>query len=164
MSRTRRDLLILGLLTGGALSPALAVAQRRSSRESLEDLLGRERRLAMAYEAALRRDAVEPAVGEVLLAHERAHVQGLERTLRGGPEPEATVPDPELTRALGGRRSFAEYALGLETETLGVYSDAVPYVRDAELRKALGSIMTCIGTHQVALRRLLAAPLVVHPR
>jgi Ferritin-like domain len=160
VSSTRRELLVLGAVAAAAPSAAVAAAQRRSTRELLEDLLAREQRLAMAYEAALRRDAIEPALGAVLLAHERAHARGLESALRGGVEPEATVPDAELTRALAGRRSFAEYASRLETETLGVYSETVPSTRDPELRKALGSIMACIGTHQVALRQVRGGPLV----
>ena len=83
---------------------------------SLTDLLSRERRLVSAYEAALRRDAIEASLGETLLAHERAHVAALERTLAGRGDPVATVPSPELTAALRDRRSFALYAKQLEDE------------------------------------------------
>ena len=46
----------------------------RSDLELLEDLLARENRLLSAYEAALRRDAIDAALGESLRDHEREHV------------------------------------------------------------------------------------------
>lgn len=124
----------------------------RSDVELLTDLLSRERRLVSAYEAALRRDAIDASLGETLLAHERKHVAALERTLAGRGNPTATVPSPELTAAVRDRRSFAQYAIGLEDETIAAYADGVPRIRDPKLRQPLGSIMVCGGAHVVALR------------
>jgi hypothetical protein len=126
----------------------------RSDVELLEDLLAHEQRLVSAYEAALRRDAIAHALGEELLAHEHAHVGALERTLRGAGSrnPRASVPAPELTAALRDRRSFAEYAVRLEDEAVGAYRETVPRIRDAKLRRPLGSIMVCGGAHVVALK------------
>ena len=124
----------------------------RSDVELLSGVLSRERRLVSAYEAALRRDAIDASLGETLLAHERAHVDALERTLAGRGNPTATVPSPELTAALRDRRSFALYAKGLEDEIVGAYSDAVPRIRDPKLRQPLGSIMACDAAHVVALK------------
>jgi hypothetical protein len=124
----------------------------RSDADLLTGLLSRERRLVTAYEAALRRDAIDASLGETLLAHERAHVAALERTLAGRGDPTATVPSPDLTASLRDRRSFATYALQLEDETIAAYVDGVPRIRDAKLRQPLGSIMACGGAHVVALK------------
>jgi hypothetical protein len=124
----------------------------RSDVELLTDLLSRERRLVSAYEAALRRDAIEASLGEILVAHERAHVAALERTLAGRGDPVATVPSPELTAALRDRDSFALYAKQLEDELVFAYADAVPRIGDPKLRQPLGSIMICDAAHVVALK------------
>ena len=124
----------------------------RSDAELLTDLLSRERRLVSAYEAALRRDAIEPSLGETLLAHERAHVTAVERALAGRADAVATVPSPELTAALRDRRSFALYAKRLEDEIVDIYADRVPRIRDPKLRQPLGSIMICDAAHVVALK------------
>jgi len=42
---------------------------QRSDVDLLQDLLAREHRLLSAYEAALRRDAIDPALGRLLAAH-----------------------------------------------------------------------------------------------
>ena len=132
----------------------------RSDVELMLDLLAREQRLVAAYEAALRRDAIDASLGEALLAHERSHVSALERTLAGRGSPTATVPSAELTAALRDRRSFALYAIRLEDETVGAYADRVPRIRDAKLRQPLGSIMVCGGAHVVSLKDSVGIPLV----
>jgi ferritin-like protein len=129
---------------------------QRSDVDLLQDLLAREHRLLSAYEAALRRDAIDPALGRLLAAHERAHVAALEQALAGRGNPVATVPAPDVTAALRDRRSFAEYAMNLEGETVGFYSDSVPRIRDPKLRRPLGSIMTCGAAHVVALKDSVA--------
>jgi hypothetical protein len=134
----------------------------RTDTELLTDLLSHERRLVSAYEAALRRDAIEASLGETLLAHERAHVAALERTLAGRGDPVASVPSPELTAALRDRRSFALYAKGLEDELVFIYADRVPRIRDAKLRQPLGSIMICEAAHVVALKDAMGSPYLVN--
>jgi len=134
----------------------------RSDAELLTDLLSRERRLVSAYEAALRRDAIEASLGETLLGHTRAHVAALERTLAGRGDPVATVPSPELTAALRGRRSFALYAMQLEGELVATYADRVPRIRDSKLRQPLGSIMICDAAHVVALKDSMASRFLVN--
>jgi hypothetical protein len=134
----------------------------RSDAELLTDLLSRERRLVSAYEAALRRDAIESSLGENLLAHERAHVAALERTLAGRGDPVATVPSPELTAALRDRRSFALYAKQLEDEIVFAYADGVPRIRDPKLRQPLGSIMVCEAAHVVVLKDSMGNGLLVN--
>jgi ferritin-like protein len=135
----------------------------RSDTDILEELLVVESRLISAYEAALRRDAIDAALGEQLLAQERAHVKGLEQALAGaGPRnPRATVPSPALGAALRSRTAFAHYALVLEAETVAAYVIAAATIRDPKLRQPLGSIMACEEAHQVALRDFLGEPLVV---
>ena len=132
----------------------------RSDVDVMVDLLARERRLVSAYEAALRRDAIEGSLGETLLAHERAHVAALERTLAGRGNPTASVPSPELTAALRDRRSFARYAIRLEDETVAAYADGVPRIGDPKLRQPLGSIMACDAAHLVALKDSVGISLV----
>jgi hypothetical protein len=129
---------------------------RGSDVELLEELLALEARQMAAYEAALRRDAVEPALGEELLQHEREHVAALERTLGAAERnPRASVPSPELTRALRSREEFAGYALDLEAGAVTAYAEAAANVSDAKLRQPLGSIMACEAAHGVALRDVL---------
>ena len=134
----------------------------RSDTETLEDLLAREQRLLSAYEAALRRDAIDPALGETLRDHERAHVRALEQTLAGAGRrnPRASVPSAELTAALRDRDAFARYAMRLEDETRGLYIDVLPRLRNPELRHALGSVMACGAAHVVALKNSLGIFLV----
>jgi rubrerythrin len=128
----------------------------------LEDLLAREHRLLAAYEAALRRDAIDAALGEMLRDHEREHVRALEQTLAdaGRRNPRASVPSPELTAALRDRDAFAQFAKELEDETVGMYVEAAASVRDPELRRPLGSIMACGAAHVVALKDSLGMFLV----
>jgi rubrerythrin len=122
--------------------------------ELLEDLLAREHRLLSAYEAALRRDAVEAELGGWLRDHEREHVRAIERTLavRGERNPRATAPPPELNAALRSRESFARYAIDLEDQAAAAYTDAAGSIREPGLRQPLGSIMACTVAHVVALR------------
>jgi hypothetical protein len=127
----------------------------RSDVELLRDLLTREHRLLSAYEAALRRDAIDPALGRMFAQHERAHVAAVEEALAGRGDPVATVPAPDLTAALRDRRSFAEYARELEGETIFLYTDNVPRIRDSRLRRPLGSIMVCGAAHVVGLNKFL---------
>jgi hypothetical protein len=131
----------------------------RSDVERLEDLLTHEERLASAYEAALRRDAIEPALGEALLADERRHARGVEDSLpKGGARnPRASVPAPELAAALGDRESFARFAIELEERAIAAYREAVPAIRDPSLRQPLGSILACSAAHVVALRESLGS-------
>ena len=125
----------------------------RSDVEVLEGLLVTEQRLISAYEAGLRRDAIDPALAEGVLAQEREHVRALQRTLGGADRnPRATVPSPELTGALRSRSAFARFALRLEAEAVTAYAEAAANIRDAKLRQPLGSIMACEAAHRVALR------------
>ena len=129
---------------------------QRSDRELLEDLLAREHRLLSAYEAALRRDAIDPALGAMLRDHEREHVRALERTLAGrARNPRAGVTPPELNAALKSRESFGRYAIGLEDDTVAAYTDAAAAIGRPGLRQPLGSIMCCGAAHVVALRNSL---------
>jgi hypothetical protein len=129
----------------------------RSDVELLEELLARENRLLSAYDAALRRDAIDAAVGEMLRDHEREHVRAIEQALAGraGRNPRATVPPPELNAALRDRQSFGRYAINLEGQTVAAYTEAAASIRAAGLRQPLGSIMACGAAHVVALRQSL---------
>ena len=131
--------------------------------ELLEDLLAREHRLLSAYEAALRRDAIDTSLGETLRDHEHEHVRALAETLAhaGRRNPRAGVPSPDLTAALRDRDAFAEFAKALEDETVGMYVAAAASVRDPELRRALGSIMACGAAHVVALKDALGSRFLV---
>ena len=126
----------------------------RSDVELLEDLLTRENRLVSAYEAALRRDAIEARLGAWLRDHELEHARAIEQALggRGERNPRATVPPPELTAALRGFESFARYAIDLEGQTVAAYAETAASIRAAGLRQPLGSIMACGAAHVVALR------------
>ncbi|HMJ97522.1 MAG TPA: ferritin-like domain-containing protein, partial [Thermoleophilaceae bacterium] len=92
--------------------------------ELLEDLLAIEQRLISAYEGALRREAIDVGLGEMLRDHEREHADAIERALAGSGQrnPRAIVPEPELTAALRGRTSFARFALDLENEAVAAYA------------------------------------------
>ena len=129
----------------------------RADVELLEGLLATEQRLISAYEAGLRRDAIDPALAEELLVQEREHVRALQETLGGSADrnPRATVPSPELTGALRSRSTFARFALRLEAAAVTAYAEAAANIRDAKLRQPLGSIMACEAAHGVALRDAL---------
>jgi hypothetical protein len=130
-----------------------------SDAELLEELLAREHALLSAYEAALRRDAIDPELGATLRDHEREHVRALEQSLPGGAgrDPRVSVPSPELEAALGGGESFARFAVAQEERLAGHYAATIPRIRDARLRGPLGSIMACGAAHVVALRESLGS-------
>ena len=131
----------------------------RSDVELLEELLARENALLSAYEAALRRDAIDAALGATLRDHQRKHVRALEQSLPGGAarNPRASVPSAELEAALDGRESFARFAVDKEGSLVGHYAATIPRIRDARLRGPLGSIMACDAAHVVALREALGS-------
>jgi hypothetical protein len=129
--------------------------------ESLERLLTREHRLEDAYRAALERDAIDSALGETLLAHEREHVRGVEAALTalGRRRPRASVAPPDLGLALAGRDTFARFAIALERETAAAYAATLANLRAPKLLQPLGSIMTAGAQHEVALREALGVDL-----
>jgi rubrerythrin len=133
------------------------MAGGRTDTDILEGLLFTEHRLISAYEAALRRDAIDPQLAAELLAQEREHVRALLKTLGGGADrnPRASVPSPDLTAALRSRDAFARFALDMETEAVRVYAEAATNIHDPKLRQPLGSIMACEAAHGVALRDAL---------
>ncbi len=134
----------------------------RGDVERLERLLGIEERLIAAYEAALRRDAIDPELGELLLGHEREHAAALRRALAGSERnPRGSVPSPELTAALRSRSEFARHAAMLEREASDSYAAAAAAMRDERLRQPLGSILACEAAHGVALRQSLGDFLIV---
>ena len=161
MSTSRRRLLLAGIAAVPLVARTRAARAQDTDVARLERLLALEHRLGSAYEAALRRDAIEPALGEQLHEHERQHVRGLEQALRarGGLEPRATVPLPELGASLASRPAFARFALGLEAEAVAAYEDALARLRSPRLGRPLGSIMACGAQHGVALRGVLGEPL-----
>jgi hypothetical protein len=147
-------------LWAGALGadPALG---RPSGVDQVERLLALEQRLEAAYGAALERGAIDAPLGRTLMAQERDHVRGVELALRtlGGRVSQATVSPPEPASALRGRRSFARFALALETQTVAAYAQVLATLDAPGLLQPLGSIMTSGAQHQVALRELLGEPL-----
>ncbi len=155
MRAGRRELLIgAGLASLAWPRPALAAGA--SDADRLERLLALERRLQTAYAAALERDAVDRALGERLLGHEREHVRALEQTLRraGRKSPSGAPPAPP-EEALSERRAFGRHALRLEQGAVGAYQDALAALRDERLLQPLGSIMAAGAQHEVALRQVL---------
>jgi hypothetical protein len=147
------------LLLGGAAVASLALARpagaaEASGAEQLGRLLGLERRLQAAYETALSRDAIEPALGKLLLGHEDEHVRGLEQTL-GRQGPRAVAPPPQPNVDFSSRRAFARSALDLEARTVAAYQAVLPDIREDRLLQPLGSIMACGAQHEVALRQVL---------
>jgi hypothetical protein len=144
-------------LAGGALTDR-ALAAEPSDADQLDRLLGLERRLAAAYEGALARDAIDPALGRLLLGHEREHIRGLEQAL-GHARPRATAPAPKVGIDFGGRRAFARSALQLERETVDTYQDVLTSFHNDRLLQPLGSIMACGAQHEVALRQVLGEDL-----
>ena len=161
-AQTRRAL--LGAAAALAVAAPAYAQDGRSDAEILEELLALEARLAGAYEAALRRDAIEPGLGRLLLEQEREHIRGLEQSLRsvGGRAPRAAVPPRELGSALRSRAAFARFALDLEAEALAAYTSASAEISRPGLRRPLGSIMACESAHEVALRAAAGLPLLAN--
>jgi Ferritin-like domain len=144
----------------GTAAPALG-QDGRSDNEILEELLAFENRLEGAYEAALRRKAIDAGLGELLRDQEREHIRGLEQSLGtlGERSPRATVPPPELGAALRSREAFARFALDLEAQAVSAYVKAAAEIRRPGLHRPLGSIMACEAAHEVALRAAAGLPL-----
>lgn len=160
---TRRGLLGAAgtLALGAALARPAAAQPERTDVDILEELLALENRLTSAYEGALRRKAIDAALGEMLRDQEREHIRGLEQALGrlGERSPQATVPEPELRSALRSSDAFARYALGLEQRATDAYVRAAAGIRRPGLRRPLGSIMASEVAHQVALRAASGRPL-----
>jgi|SoiMethySBSTD1v2_1073268.scaffolds.fasta_scaffold283657_4 ferritin-like protein len=147
-----------GALAGAALADAdRALAAHSADAEQLARLLALERRLAAAYEDALARDAIEPALGKLLLDHEREHVRGIEQALGRRSPGQAQAPGQRLDFA--SRRAFARSALELERRTVDTYRDVLTTFHNDRLLQPLGSIMACGAQHEVALRRVLGEDL-----
>jgi rubrerythrin len=164
---TRRTALAgAGVLAFAVLTPVAAAQSERSDVEIIEELLTFEHRLESAYAAALRRDAIDTELGELLRNQEREHIRALEQVLRGlgRRSPRATVPPPELGSALRGRDTFARFALDLEGQAISAYVEAAGGISRPGLRRPLGSIMTCEAAHQVALRSAAGLPLLAPAR
>jgi hypothetical protein len=160
VSASRRDL-VLGVAAATLAVARPAAAKVPSDADAVARLLGFERRLEAAYQGALARDAINPALGRRLLGHEREHVRGLEQALDdlGRPGPRATAPAPTVGIDFGSRRAFAGSALQLERQTVDAYRDVLTGFRDDHLLQPLGSIMACGAQHEVALRQVLGARL-----
>jgi Ferritin-like domain len=156
---TRRAL--LGAAAAVVVAAPAYAGSERSDVEILEELLALENRLAGAYEAALRREAIDAGLGELLLEQEREHIRGLGQALRtvGGRAPHASVPPPGLGPALRSRAGFARFALDLEAQAVAAYTTAAAEVARPGLRRPLGSIMACEAAHEVALRAAAGLPL-----
>jgi hypothetical protein len=159
---TRRALIGAALVVGVA-APAYPQGGR-SDVDILEELLALEGSLLGAYDAALRRDAIEAGLGELLRDQEREHIRGLEQSLAtfGERSPRATVPPPELGTALRSRAAFARFALELEAQAVAAYLSAAAEIRRPGLRRPLGSIMACEAAHEVALRAAAGMPLLAN--
>jgi len=143
-------------LAGGAFAGS-ALAADPSDADQLARLLALEHELAAAYEAALGRDAIEPALGKLLLAHEREHIRGLEQAL--GKRSPAKAGAPGVGIDFASRRAFARSALELERRTVDTYRDVLTTFHNDRLLQPLGSIMACGAQHEVALRRALGEDL-----
>jgi hypothetical protein len=158
MSVTRRQ--IVAAAVGAAAVPAGPAAAQATGTDGLERLLALEHRLESAYGAALDQGVIDPVLGRSLSGQEREHVRGVEVALetlgRRPPRPRVTPP---RRAALAGRPAFARFALELETEAVAGYVEVLGGLDAPGLLQPLGSIMTSAAQHQVALRRVLAEPL-----
>ena len=153
---SRREVLVGAAVASLALSRS-ALAAEPADADQLARLLALERSLAAAYEAALARDAIEPALGKLLAGHEREHVRGLEQTL--GRRAPAQADTPQIALDFANRRTFAHSALELERTTVDTYRDVLTTFHNDRLLQPLGSIMACGAQHEVALRRVLGEDL-----
>jgi hypothetical protein len=153
---SRREVLVGAAVASVALSRS-ALAAEPSDADQLARLLALERQLAAAYEAALARDAIEPALGKLLLGHEREHIRGLEQALGRRIPAQAEAPSAHIDFA--SRRAFARSALELERGTVDTYRDVLTTFHNDRLLQPLGSIMACGAQHEVALRRVLGEDL-----
>lgn len=157
---SRREVLrdvAAGLALAGGAFAGSALAADPSDADQLARLLALEHELAAAYEAALGRDAIEPALGKLLLAHEREHIRGLEQAL--GKRSPAKAGAPGVGIDFASRRAFARSALELERRTVDTYRDVLTTFHNDRLLQPLGSIMACGAQHEVALRRVLGEDL-----
>jgi hypothetical protein len=154
---TRREVMSGAAVVSLAITHS-ALAADPSDAEQLARLLALERSLAAAYEAALEHDAIEPALGKLLLGHEREHVRGLEQAL--GRRSPAQADTPQIALDFANRRSFAQSALELERTTVDTYRDVLTTFHNDRLLQPLGSIMACGAQHEVALRQVLGEDLV----
>lgn len=138
----------------------IAAFAPRTGAASVEQLLELERRLEAAYRAALASGAIDPALGRLLLAHEREHVRGVEFALtRLGRRPPGSRAAPPGRAVMASRPKFARFALDLERSAVNAYAEVLSTLDAPVLRQPLGAIMAAGAQHEVALRRALGEPL-----
>jgi hypothetical protein len=158
MSFTPRRLVAAAV--GSAAVRAGPARAQATGADGLERLLALEHRLESAYRAALDRGVIDPALGRSLSGQEHDHVRGVEVALETlGRRPPRPRVSPPRRAALAGRPAFARFALELETEAVAGYVEVLAGLEAPGLLQPLGSIMTSGAQHQVALRRVLAEPL-----
>jgi hypothetical protein len=159
VSLDRRAALAATATAAGALVLAAPAPARSSAdKQVLERLLALEIRLRSAYETAARRRVVDVALANLIAGHEGDHAEGLGRVVkrRSGGGAVATVPEPELNRALaGGRKAFLRFALRSESDVVAAYADAVTNLGDRTLLQPLGSVLASHAQHLVLLRKAL---------
>jgi hypothetical protein len=157
---------LLATAAGALVLAAPARARPASDTEALQRLLALELRLRSAYEAAARRRVVDAGLADLLAGHEGQHADGLERVLKKQARSGAlaTVPSPEVNRALaGGRKGFLRFALEGESDAVAAYADVVTDLRDPALLQPLGSVMTSHAQHLVLLRKALGEANLTRP-
>jgi len=156
---TRRALLGVGgaaVVLGACGDDDEPGERARTDVEILNSALDVEHHAVAAYTALVPLMAGEAAVtGGRFLAHERAHVAGLERAIRARGGTPNRPRDDYRRPAATGTRTAVRAALALEETTIGTYLDALPRLADRRLRATAASILTVQAEHVSVLRTAL---------
>lgn len=173
--RDRRDLLRRGFALGGAaiaassipllLSVRNAFAQASGDAAVLERAINLEQVAVIAYDTALATALVSAPVRRTVRRfrdHEQQHADALTTALTdlGGIAPAPPKGVADVDEVVGGLRDvrtqadLANFAIELESATIGAYHDAQLKFVEARLLQTAASIMANEGQHLVVLRTL----------
>jgi rubrerythrin len=123
-------------------------------------LLRLERDAVQVYEAgASRLNGPAARLARQVLEQERAHVKGLENSLRRLGERPTSEPQPDVPglqrAAAGGSVVFAGFAARHESEVIAAYLQALGRLRRPGLRSPVASILANEGQHLALFREAL---------
>ncbi len=171
--RDRRELLRRGFALGGAAIAASSVPLLLSVRNAfaratgdaaiLERAINLEQVAVLAYDTALGRGLLSPALRRIvrrLRDHEQEHAEALTTALTdlGATPPAAPKGVGDVDKVVKGLRDvktqadLVNFAIELETATVAAYHEAHAELVEARLLQTAASIMGSEGQHLVVLR------------
>jgi hypothetical protein len=171
---SRREILVASAALAGGAGAALAVGcgddepksqatETISTTEVENDIATLATLLDLEESSAVAYATMAPQLGEPSFArHEREHALALRRMIgRVGGVPAAAKPAAEYRASfpeIASRRDALNFALDLETTSIGAYADALEEIATAPVRMTLAAILATEAEHAAVLLGRLGRP------